>query len=167
MNTNSSKQFLKVFFIIVFVMPIFASANVGTPVYSGIGSCNAAVVTTNPNHLNCATTFIGYTPTFGTIITSSNVASSWTITGPEIISGYGVSQSSPQRIAGLYTVTWNPVAGYITPVSQSFSLTSNGTIVFNGAYTLPPPTVNIWFSFLEKIKSLFFVILPSKVFAEE
>lgn len=31
----------------------------------------------------------------------------------------------------------------------------------------PPPTVNIWFSFLNKTKSFFSGMLPSKVFAEE
>ncbi len=74
-------------------------------------------------------------PTFGTINVSSNISSSWTITGPATITGSGTSQSSPSKPTGTYTITWNDVAGYTKPTSQSLTLVSGGTITFNGVYT--------------------------------
>lgn len=71
----------------------------------------------------------------GTVNVSSSIPSSWTITGPATITGSGFSQSSPSQPVGTYTITWNPVSGYTTPSSQSLTLTSGGTITFNGTYT--------------------------------
>ena len=75
-------------------------------------------------------------PTFGTITTTSNLASaSWTITGPATIIGSGISQTSISQPTGTYTITWNPVAGYTTPGTQTLTLVSGGSVAFNGNYT--------------------------------
>lgn len=74
-------------------------------------------------------------PVPGTVLTSSNIPSSWTITGPATITGSGTSQSSPLEPPGTYTVTWGAVPGYTTPASQSLTLTNGGTITFNGTYS--------------------------------
>ena len=73
--------------------------------------------------------------TLGTITTTSNIPTSWTITGPATITGSGTSQSSLSQPTGTYTIVWNPVAGYTTPASQSFTLTTGGTIAFSATYT--------------------------------
>jgi len=72
--------------------------------------------------------------TLGTITTTSNIPTSWTITGPATITGSGTTQTSNSQPAGIYTITWNAVAGYTTPVSQSHTLTAGGTISFNATY---------------------------------
>lgn len=69
----------------------------------------------------------------GTINVTSNVSSSWVITGPATITGSGTSQSSASP-PGTYTITWGDVAGYTAPATQSLTLVSGGTITFNGAY---------------------------------
>lgn len=83
---------------------------------------------------NCPSRIVTVTA-IGTVNVSSNISSSWTITGPATISGSGTSQSSPSKPAGTYTITWGSVSGYATPASQSLSLSSGGTITFNGSYT--------------------------------
>ena len=79
----------------------------------------------------------------GTIVVSSNVASSWSITGPTpLITGSGTSQTTLYNPAGTYTITWGAVGGYATPASQSLTLAPGGTITFNGTYAPPsPPTI--------------------------
>lgn len=91
----------------------------------------------------------------GSITVSSNISSgSWTITGLNTISGSGLSQTSPTEKAGTYTITFNAVTGYTTPPSQTLSLASGGAITFNGTYVALPPTVQIWFSLLNTLKSI-------------
>ncbi len=83
---------------------------------------------------------------FGTVNVSANIASSWTITGPGVISGSGTSQSSLSQPTGTYTITWGNIAGYTRPATQSLTLSSGGVIVFNGVYTstaTPTPTVTL------------------------
>lgn len=70
----------------------------------------------------------------GTVNVSSNISSSWTITGPEVITGSGTSQSYPSKPTGAYTIAWGAVSGYTAPASQSLSLGSGGTISFSGSY---------------------------------
>ena len=85
-------------------------------------------------------------PSVGTVNVSSNISSSWTITGPTTITGSGTSQSSTSKPTGTYTITWGAVSGYTAPATQSLTLTSGGTITFTGTYvasSLPPePTFN-------------------------
>ena len=71
----------------------------------------------------------------GTVNVSSNIPSSWTITGPATITGSGTSQSSALQPTGTYTITWGAVSGYVTPASQSLTLASGGTITFSGTYS--------------------------------
>ncbi len=71
----------------------------------------------------------------GTVAVSSNIAASWTITGPATISGSGTAQTSLTQPIGTYTITWGAVSGYTTPASSSLTLVNGGTISFNGIYT--------------------------------
>ncbi len=73
-------------------------------------------------------------PIIATINVSSNISSSWKITGPATIAGSGTSQTSTSQPAGTYTIIWNTVAGYTTPISQSLTLTVGNTILFEGNY---------------------------------
>lgn len=87
-------------------------------------------------------------PTVGTVNVSSNIAgASWTISGPTSITGSGSSASYASKPTGSYTITWGAVAGYTTPASQSFTLSSGSSISFSGTYTAPP-AVNLFFSSL-------------------
>lgn len=70
----------------------------------------------------------------GTISVSSNIAASWTITGPATISGSGTTQTSLNQPIGTYTITWGAVSGYTTPASSSLTLVNGGTIGFSGMY---------------------------------
>jgi uncharacterized protein (TIGR02145 family) len=74
---------------------------------------------------------------------SSNVAASWTITGPATITGSGVSQSYESKPAGIYTITWGAVAGYNTPATQSFNRVSTlDDIAFSAIYVAATPPAN-------------------------
>ena len=71
----------------------------------------------------------------GAVNVSSNVASSWTITGPATINGSGTSQSNPSEPTGTYTINWGNVPGYSTPSTQSLTLSASGSsISFNANY---------------------------------
>ncbi|MGB2580740.1 MAG: hypothetical protein WBC83_03520 [Minisyncoccia bacterium] len=116
--------------------------------YTGTGAnpCNIAfdgvnMWTANLSD-NTVTKIVALPPT-GTVSVSSNISSSWTITGPATITGSGTSQTSASQSTGTYTITWGAVAGYTTPASQSLTLASGGTITFNGNYVaaLAVPTV--------------------------
>ena len=81
-------------------------------------------------------------PLVGTInIASNNSSSSWTIAGPEIITGSGISAAYTDKPEGIYTIVWNNVAGYTTPSTESQTLIAGGAITFIGNYQLisPPP----------------------------
>lgn len=75
--------------------------------------------------------------TTGTVNVSSDIASSWTITGPATITGSGTSQTNTAKPPGTYTITWGAVAGYPTPPSQSLTLTAGNVITFVGNYIRP------------------------------
>jgi len=76
-----------------------------------------------------------YSIDLGTINVSSNLSgASWTITGPETITGNGTSQTNSNKPVGTYTIMWGSVPGYTTPATQSFTLTSGNTINFSGSY---------------------------------
>lgn len=91
----------------------------------------------------------GDTPTYtcidsrvvtGTINVTSNIAGAkWTIGGratlPAIGSDTGTSKSYISQPDGSYTIYFEPVSGYITPASQTFSITNQGGVInFTGTY---------------------------------
>jgi hypothetical protein len=112
------------------------------------------------------TQVLGTCPSTGAINVSSNITSSWTITGPTTIAGSGSSQVSPSEPLGAYTITWGNVSGYGTPPSESLTLNSFGLINFNGVYVSVPPVVNIWFSLFDKAKLFVSSVLINNAFAE-
>lgn len=79
-------------------------------------------------------------PITGTINVTANIGSaSWTITGPVSVTGSGLSQSLTSQPAGTYTITFDAVSGYISPASQSFTITNQGDVInFSGIYTALP-----------------------------
>lgn len=96
-----------------------------------------------------ATTSVSITVLAGTINVSSNIAgASYTITGPAILNGSGVSNSHANQPTGAYTIIWNAVAGYTTPSSDTQTLTDGGTISFSGNYVVtiaqPAPNTCEW-----------------------
>jgi hypothetical protein len=86
-------------------------------------------------------------PPSGTINVGANIpGASWTITGPETISGSGNSASYTNRSTGSYTIGWGNVSGYTKPANSSQTLGSGGTINFSGNYNANPvPSVQLYF----------------------
>ncbi|MBI2925853.1 MAG: S8 family serine peptidase [Verrucomicrobia bacterium] len=86
---------------------------------------------------------VDYNPVAQTLITVSNnlAQAKFTLSGPTnvVASGLVVSTNVP---AGDYTITWSPVASYVTPPPQSGTLTSNAPLVFTGTYTFPDANAN-------------------------
>ncbi len=77
----------------------------------------------------------GSTPTTGSISVTTNLpTAAFTITGPANYTGGGTSFTAPNTPAGTYTIIYNAVTGYSTPLSETKTLTAGGTIVFSGSY---------------------------------
>lgn len=88
----------------------------------------------------------------GSIRVNVNVPGSWTVTGTQTFSGSGTFQNVTMPV-GVYTITWGIVDGYVTPPTQTQTLTEEGEIIsFFGTY-VPMPKVNLYFSLFEALKS--------------
>jgi uncharacterized repeat protein (TIGR03803 family) len=78
----------------------------------------------------------------GTISVATNLsAATFTVTGPATFSGTGTSATFTNVPVGMYTTTFGPVTGYVTPAAQTKTLPSNGTIAFTGTYKPVPPSL--------------------------
>jgi hypothetical protein len=74
--------------------------------------------------------------TGGTIVISKNLGQgSFTLTGPVNQSGTALSTTISNVPPGLYTVQFSDVAFYQTPLDQSNTLATAGTLTFTGNYT--------------------------------
>jgi hypothetical protein len=72
----------------------------------------------------------------GTIDVTTNVAgAAYTITGPQIFNGSGTASTFFDAAAGTYTITYDPVVGYLVPDQANLTLSGQDTIAFNGVYT--------------------------------
>jgi hypothetical protein len=72
----------------------------------------------------------------GTINVSTNLSSAtFTLTGPETLTGSGTTWSEDSAAAGDYTITYGAVAGYTTPASETKTLSNGGSITFTGTYS--------------------------------
>jgi hypothetical protein len=72
----------------------------------------------------------------GTIVISKNLGQgSFTLTGPESRSGTTISTAISNAPPGPYTVQFSDVAFYQTPVDQSNTLVTAGTLTFTGNYS--------------------------------
>lgn len=84
--------------------------------------------------------------TTGTILVTTmsgtaNIPASFDIKGPVAFSGIGPSFTKANVPTGTYTITYNPVSGFVTPQPQSLILHAGDTITFEGLYLLPPPSI--------------------------
>ena len=74
----------------------------------------------------------------GTIDASTNLASAtFTITGPATYNGNGMSFTQTNAPVGTYTITYGSVAKYITPASQTGTLTAAQTLTFSEGQYVP------------------------------
>jgi len=72
----------------------------------------------------------------GTINVRCNIpGASFKITGSKDYEGSGETWSATEVSDGTYTITYNPVTGYKTPLSDTKTISSGGTISFEGSYT--------------------------------
>jgi hypothetical protein len=85
----------------------------------------------------------GYAALPGTIQVTSNVATSFVIGGSIPYSGSGTSFSQSNVPAGVYTINFAPLAGYVTPAPQTQTLALDGTITFTAIYTALPATCTL------------------------
>lgn len=89
----------------------------------------------------------------GTIRVTTNIPGSWTVSGTQTFSGSGTFQNVTMPV-GVYTIIWGAIDGYVTPPSQTQTLADNGGVIsFAGTY-VTMPTVNLYFSLFEALKSL-------------
>jgi hypothetical protein len=76
-------------------------------------------------------------PTTGTLIVSTNnAAATFTIIGPATYNGNGTSFTQTNAPAGVYTIQYQPIAGYSTPPNETQTLTSGATLLFRATYSL-------------------------------
>jgi len=68
------------------------------------------------------------------IIVNSNIDSQFTISGPKSYTGIGSSFIVGNSEPGIYTITYNTISCWETPVSESQSLTYWDSIIFSGNY---------------------------------
>ena len=61
----------------------------------------------------------------------------WTLTGPQGETGNGDATLNDKPV-GDYTLTWDAVAGYITPAAATQTLSADGTTTFSGTYVEDP-----------------------------
>ena len=86
----------------------------------------------------------GPPPAVGNILVQTNVAgASYTISGPALYNGSGASAGWSNAPAGTYTITYAPVAGWVTPPSDTQTLAAGGTIVFAHGYPIAPGSVAV------------------------
>ena len=78
-----------------------------------------------PDYFGLNIQVTGYNPFFlakgppGTIVVTTNLAgAAFSITGPASYSGSGTSAAFTDVPAGVYTITYGAVSGYVTPASQ-------------------------------------------------
>jgi pimeloyl-ACP methyl ester carboxylesterase len=80
----------------------------------------------------------------GTISVTTNLsAASFTVTGPTNYSGSGTSFTQANAPAGTYTITYNPVNCYSTPVSETKTLTAGGVLTFSGGTYQGRATISV------------------------
>jgi probable HAF family extracellular repeat protein len=74
-------------------------------------------------------------PGSGTLSVTTNLfAATFDITGPSNYSGSGLSFTVNDAPSGMYTVTYGAVGGYLTPPSETGSLSAGGALAFVGSY---------------------------------
>jgi len=71
----------------------------------------------------------------GTInVSTDNASATFTITGPQTLSGSGTTWSKTLATIGTYIITYGAIAGYTTPASEAKTLTEGSSITFTGSY---------------------------------
>jgi hypothetical protein len=80
---------------------------------------------------------------YGTVRVTNNIGNaSFTIEGPTPIAGTGRSMARSLALAGEYTITFDSVPYYETPVSETKVLAGGETVVFEGNYTFADANAN-------------------------
>ncbi len=81
---------------------------------------------------------------FGTIEVKTNLArATFLMSGPVSYSGSGKNWRRMFAPAGTYTITYGDVSGFVTPASETRTLSSGGTISFAGEYKLNTGTIEV------------------------
>jgi uncharacterized protein (TIGR03437 family) len=83
-------------------------------------------------------------PIGGNILVQTNIAGAgYSISGPSLYNGSGASSDWNNAPVGSYTITYNSVAGWIAPASETQTLTAGGTVVFAHGYLTAPGSVSV------------------------
>ena len=82
-------------------------------------------------------------PTGGISVTTNLSAASFNISGPVNYSGNGLSFSQVNAPAGTYTINYGSVVGYRPPLSETKTLTNDGSVSFSGTYSNLVGTISI------------------------
>jgi hypothetical protein len=73
-------------------------------------------------------------PTPAITVSTNLDQATFTITGPKTYQDSGKSWSTSDAPAGTYTITYGEVSGYVTPSSETDTLSDGGSITFSGTY---------------------------------
>lgn len=76
-------------------------------------------------------------------VTTNLTAATFTVTGPGTFSGSGTSATFDNALVGTYTITFGAVGGFITPSSQTQTLTAGSTLTFTGTYNLAVGSIHV------------------------
>jgi len=71
-------------------------------------------------------------------VTTNLDAATFSMAGPATYSGSGKIWTKADALVGEYTITFDPIAGYITPPQQTATLEAAGVINFQGTYVATP-----------------------------
>ena len=115
-------------------------ANLAAGNYTGDITIDAPKATGSPLNVEVNLTVI-YS---GTIQVSCNIPeASFTITGPMKYEGSSTDWKATEVPDGTYTITYNPVVGYKTPLSETKTITNGDDITFEGNYISLAQSANI------------------------
>ncbi|NUN96121.1 MAG: FG-GAP repeat protein, partial [Candidatus Omnitrophica bacterium] len=128
--------------LLTLTFDIVGNPGLCAPIFLSVGSfedSNGASICTNTNDgWFCVTSE-------GTVTVEVEPdAGSWTLTGPEGFAPRAGSgdQTFSNAPVGMYTVTFDPLPGYITPPPASGELSSLGVLILSGSYT-PTGSVSV------------------------
>ncbi|MBI5196916.1 MAG: hypothetical protein HZA10_11445 [Nitrospirae bacterium] len=106
-------------------------AGLSAGIYVGTITVTADSATGSPANIIVTLNVIAY----GTInVTTNRTTATFTISGPASYSGSGTSMTATDAPPGTYAIIYGDVLGYITPASQTQTLTGGGSISFTGTY---------------------------------
>ena len=106
------------------------TSGLGFGTYNGIITVSAPGAIGDGSKINVALTISSTKIS----VTTSPATATFTVSGPATYTGSGPTWSVDNALTGDYTITYNDVAGYKKPASQTQTLVADGELTFSGKY---------------------------------